>query len=646
VNGYPYLCQPALLHIELKIRENLTKSTQRIGEPRNCSAALLTATLVCVLVIVGDLSTAWSSPSQTAAAGNPDTLLTLAKKAGFEDLTDCEQNLLKSTPTGDTAYCQFGNIDSSKGDEWPESVRLRAKLIRWLCVNEPARQLLDPKGILIYGAKIPDQLDLDFVSLPFAINIVKSRFSAGMSLMGAKLTGLNLAGSFLKNPNGVAVEAGRVNVAGGSVFLSSGFESVGEVDLTSAIISGNLDCDGGSFINPKGTALEVNNASVTGSVYLRYGFKSLGEVDLGSAIIGSNLECEHAIFINHQNSLALSANRASVAGSILLRNRFKAMGVVELGSATIRSQLSFVGALFANGSAVDASGANVGGAIWWTSIGTISKGLELPLKSPDVALDLTDASAESWIDDEASWPQVGNLHLSGFKYNHLEMISSKGAFLPRDGDSALKWVRLQNSSAGLETQPYQQLAKVLESEGDDHAARKIRIAMEDDLSARLPWYRRIWPWIKRHTIAYGYEPWLALWWAGLFVLLGYFLFALGYRAGVIAPTDKDAFAGFQEDKLPANYQTFNAFFYSLDTFLPIINLGLKDRWMPDPSLTPRTKALTGIWLDCFGSCIPQIADGRLFKWGKALRVYFWFHLLVGWVLITLFAAGLTGIIKG
>jgi hypothetical protein len=33
------------------------------------------------------------------------------------------------------------------------------------------------------------------------------------------------------------------------------------------------------------------------------------------------------------------------------------------------------------------------------------------------------------------------------------------------------------------------------------------------------------------------------------------------------------------------------------------------------------------------------------RWGSMLRVYFWIHLLLGWVLITLFAAGFTGIIR-
>jgi hypothetical protein len=47
------------------------------------------------------------------------------------------------------------------------------------------------------------------------------------------------------------------------------------------------------------------------------------------------------------------------------------------------------------------------------------------------------------------------------------------------------------------------------------------------------------------------------------------------------------------------YQKFSAPVYALDTFLPIINLGQKHRWMPNP----------------------QVGG-----WGKYLRMYLWGHI--------------------
>jgi hypothetical protein len=114
----------------------------------------------------------------------------------------------------------------------------------------------------------------------------------------------------------------------------------------------------------------------------------------------------------------------------------------------------------------------------------------------------------------------------------------------------------------------------------------------------------------------------------------------------VAPTDSDAFKKFENGDLPLGYQPFNALVYSLDTFLPIINLGLKDKWMPDPQLMPRRVAVSGTWLaDLIGKYFASFARWRFFQSGRALRGYFWCHLLLGWVLITLFAAGLTGIVR-
>ena len=60
-------------------------------------------------------------------------------------------------------------------------------------------------------------------------------------------------------------------------------------------------------------------------------------------------------------------------------------------------------------------------------------------------------------------------------------------------------------------------------------------------------------------------------------------------------------------------QTFDAFVYSLDTFLPIVNLHQEEHWLPDATSS----------------------------WGKALRAYLWFHILMGWALTTLGIAGAT-----
>ena len=212
---------------------------------RFASAAMVGPAFVCLFALVVSSTTAVAeSPPQTPTLRGADSLLSLAKKAGFENLTDCEQKLLQSLPNGQFADCQSDNDadnDPSKGDHWPESRRISSTLIRWLCVDEGARKLIDPLGVRIYAAKIPDQLDLSFLSIPFEIDIEKSYFPNGISLMNAQLPALYLVGSYLANPNGDALDANGAKVDG-PVFLKNGFQATGTVDLTGATVGSNLDC--------------------------------------------------------------------------------------------------------------------------------------------------------------------------------------------------------------------------------------------------------------------------------------------------------------------------------------------------------------------------------------------------------------------
>jgi hypothetical protein len=85
----------------------------------------------------------------------------------------------------------------------------------------------------------------------------------------------------------------------------------------------------------------------------------------------------------------------------------------------------------------------------------------------------------------------------------------------------------------------------------------------------------------------------------------------GGRSGTLllitGPTDGDALEDFEKnDKLPPNYRTFNAFVYSLDSFLPIINLGLKELWMPGPQLKSRAITSRKTWSGDHVACLTKL----------------------------------------
>ena len=497
--------------------------------------------------------------------------------------------------------------DPSKADkEWGLEREIRAEVIRWLCVDEKAKQEVDPKGVRVYGAKITGKLDLSYVIVPFPIKLEHCRLMEDAELYETQLPFLNLQGSWVR-----AITADRLDVKG-SVFLRNGLHADAEVRLPGAQIGSNLDCARGTFVNPTGDALSADRINVQGSVFLRNDFRAEGEVRLLGAQIGGDLSCIGGMFTNASGK-ALNADRILVHGSVFLRDGFHAEGEVRLPGAEIRGDLDCHDSTFTTLTALSAT---VRGGFWWWG-----------LKDAEHAvLDLTNASVGSMGDDadEKNWPQ--RLVLDGFVYGHI----SGG---PSDAESRLRWLARQDHFA---PQPYRQLAKVLRDTGDEQGARNVLHEMERhrrQQQDRGP-FVRIWGWLLRWTIGYGYYPLRAFGWLVALVILGYILY--GSRAGVVVPTEKEAYETFRcEGKPPAHYEDFSPFIYSVENSLPLVKLGQADKWQPDPH--PERTAT------CQQKSAPGVGHQR--AWSVCLLSFRRFQISAGWLLATLFLAGVTGIVR-
>lgn len=439
------------------------------------------------------------------------------------------------------------------------------------------------------------------------------RAEGEVRLLGAKIGGvLDCSGGVFTNPAGGALSADRAYVDG--VFLSEGFRAEGGVSVAGTQIGGQLVCRGGVFTNPTtGYALSAQGAHVDADVLLDGGFRAEGQVWLSGITIGGQLNCANGTFVKSDGD-ALVVDRATVAQTVLLSPGFSANGVVRLVGADFRGNLECRGASFVNGSKFVARQMKVRGTFSWSKI-----------SHKDVWLDLAHASVARLEDEKESWPAKSRLILDGFEYDRI----THG---PADAQSRLEWLRLQpevqNPNQLYLPQPYQQLAKVLRERGDNTGARQVLIALEDVRREReaLSFFPWLWRWILKLTIAYGYRPWYALYWALGVVVLGALLFWRGHAAGLVTPFDPEfggeAYEFFTDyaHNVPAYYTPFNAAVYSLDAFLPIINLGLKEHWRPNANL------------------------GSSYLWGCTttgglLRIYLWVHTILGWLLTTLFVSG-------
>ncbi len=344
--------------------------------------------------------------------------------------------------------------------------------------------------------------------------------------------------------------------------------------LVEANLNGDLDAVDGHFKNPGKVALNADGLKAA-NVFLGNGFSADGDVRLVAANLSGNLAASNGQFKNPGNA-ALEASGLTTGGYLL----FDGSG--------------------ADGK-VDLSGSNVKGPLFLTK-----RRFE---KADELVLHLEQTIVGPLFDDEKSWPRRGNLYLDGFVYTNI----GRG---PTNANSRLRWLGLQqrqdSHSITFTPQPYEQLAKVLRDAGDEAGAKSVLIAMEDARwwYGKLGFWQRCWRFILSLTIRYGYEPFRALIYIAVFVTLGTLLFSWGYKSGVIAQTDKDK---------PEHYRPFNCFVYSLETFLPLVDLQQAKHWAPNAGLGP--------------------------AFGRRLRWYLWVHIVAGWFFTLMLVAAFTGLVQ-
>lgn len=499
----------------------------------------------------------------------------------FEPLTPAEKQLLAEMGTGELVLIGDG---TRPGRGAGEDRILRAAFLRALFLGQiedlakhGAR--LHEKGLRIAGARVTGWLDLEGCRIPRDIALANCQIDEIPVLRSAELDNLFLNGSALPGLWGDRL------TTRGAVFMI-GAEVTGEVRFSGAKLGGDLYCDG---------------AELTGG----------------------------------KDSVALLADGLETRGPVFLRGA-KVTGGVRLLGAKIAGDLECAGAKLTGGSkkALDFSGARIAGAFF----------LRLGAKV-DGVLDMTAVEIDVIHDEKGSWPAPGKLLLDRCIY---------GAFTGKDIDARarVKWLSLQDEARwdyDFWPQPWEQLAKVLREMGHRSDARAVLIEKEkrqrkvtrtrlkrDHLFEQAIWlWDGVWDRLLRWTVRYGHAPLLAFVWLAGMAILGFSVFTTAEAQGAIKPNQpvvlrsaewvdcagKDApsrLACFLEQPAAQSYPQFNAFIYSLDTLLPIVDLEMQGYWIP---------------------------DDRVPGWGKSARAYLWAHIALGWALSLLAVAGFSGLIR-
>ncbi len=434
---------------------NARFSARSIGlVSRTREVVLLSCAIFAGMIIGGDICQAASHPPPAATS----RLVALASRR-FSNLSDAERAMLWFSDIDNVERGEFAasgtssspadpSNDPAHAEQWPASREIRASLIRWICVDREAASLVDPKGIRVVGGRIVGGFDLSLVNVPFPIVLRNCVFAQIINLGGAEVPELELDGSYM-----VGLHASGLNVRD-NLTLGKGFHAVGAVVLDHAKIGLDLDFGGAilryskspgdPFPNRLRVTLFAYLIQVGGNVWLNRGFVSYGAVDLGGARIGGNLHFDSGHFIN-PNNVAIALPGASVEGVVYLAG-WGTDGEVEVtglanfsfdrfASNFIVDHAKFLGAPGEDHGFVGTS-MSVARAFTWHNV-TLENGARL---------DLGDASVESLLDDEKSWPAPGKLIIDGFTYNGLESGTANLA----DDVHETRWAIVIQLTAGFD----------------------------------------------------------------------------------------------------------------------------------------------------------------------------------------------------
>ena len=473
-----------------------------------------------------------------------------------EGLTPAERQLLARVADGEEADFSApdeGQNDPTQGAAWGPERTIRAAFLHWLCTDAQAAACVPPKGIRIRGARIEGPLDFEGARLLHRLSLIRCAIPEGILLTDARARRIDLSGSYIRG-----------------------------LHADGLAVEGDLVLSGARLENPNGDALVADGMTVEGDVFLNREFHATGAVRLVGARVGGRLSCTGARLEN-SNGNALNADEMTVEGSVFLDQKFYAIGTVRLARARIQGALVCTEARFENPNGI--------------------------------ALNLEHARLGGIEDDEGSWPQRGRLRIDGLEYEGFA-----GDRTPTDARRRLEWLRRQLPD--FRPQPYDQLARVFRRMGREADAVEVLIAKQEDLirHGKLSLWGRLARRILGVTIGHGYRSGRALLWSLAFVIAGALIFGWANARGLMAPSSPEILtdplyrAG---GTIPPDYPRFQALAYSLDAFLPIVDLHQESFWLPDA--------------------------GKPF--GTLVRLYLWIHIAAGWFLSTLFVSGVTGLVR-
>ncbi len=531
-----------------------------------------------------------------------------------EKLNTAERKFVQCMAEG--GKCEIGTKRPTEAINKGDNANvIRADVIRFFVWGGSKDDPIAGNTITLGGAHISGALDLVLVSSPYALALIDCRFDAPVKMLHAAFRSLHLNGSYL--PHGLNGYGMRID---SDMFMRDGFSAEGEVRLLGADIGGNVDCDGGKFINKKGIALAADRIKVGGNFSMQNNFTAEGEIRLLSADIGGDVYCNSSKLRNEKGD-ALAADKIKVGGNFSLRSGFSADGTVRLPAADINGSLYCISSEFKRG--LNARAARVRNFLYLRNL------------EGNGTVDLSFAATDVLEDDEKSRENFA-FRLGGFSY---QRFGTPGEVEVR----IKKWLDKHPDDIDFSPQPFEQAAKVLFAMGHNNDARAVLWAKERRLTkhGKLPSGHKPIRWVWSWLAGYGYRLRRTLAWSAGIVFAGAAIFYIANESRHIVPHQPVVLKMMQESvkvqkggecaskKRPTEvvkclipeYPRFYSLTYSLDVFIPFFALHQEQYWYPQPSANAHV------------------------LWRVLLPIWYWIEIIAGWVFTSLLVLTITGLLK-
>ena len=588
-----------------------------------------------------------------------DKLIELAKTRFDPDLKPAELKVLRDSTSSEDLPIP------GKRTQRPE---VRADFIRWLATDPEATSYIDPKGIQIICVSLPGKLDLRECRVHASLTFLRCTFHGVINFISAEIKGLFVLDSELEG----GIRADRI-IVHGPLFLR-GCTLSGDVRLLGAQVEGNLDCTSMKMLIPQ-IVLCADNALIQGNLFLS-DVESSGEIRLLGAEINGQLVCASA----HLNAIpnSLSGDNANIGDNVIFSNGFNSSGTLRFNCARIRGSLDCTGAKllapkialelsrveigndvflddgFESSGAVQLIGARIGGDLAFIGAKitqVICENLRLTgdllwmgIKNTEKTyLDLAGAKVKNLCDDKMSWPEEGKLDVNGFVYEELtlhvppskEYIKARQHphELPLVAKERIAWIMLQPKERRTEPQPWMQLRDLLERKGECKQAKYV-LRHFHCLQAQKSWIP--WRWVRKLYALLEEAPLRIGWSIALTLAIGTSIFTWGGSKQAMIETARyqpNMVRSYDEVNKPVprepvsdHYPHFQPFVYTLENAVPLVKLGMDEKWTPNPSRE---------------FCQPWIPR---FHWLYFLSTYGWLNfwrwalIVGGWVQATVLAA--------